>query len=486
MEDILDILEERGALRGDKVRTDSRLVSPGDVFVALAGTAHDGHDYIAEASARGASHVLCERAPGSLTSECGEKLTVVNDTREVLADIARRVYGDPSAALPVYGVTGTNGKTTTVFLLDNILKKAGRRPGIISTVFNLSRGDTDVPSEMTTPDVMTLNRLMEEMLSDRKNAAVMEISSHALEQGRVLGIGLDSAVFTNITPEHLDYHGDMNAYFMAKSRIFDNLKEGAAGILNIDDPRIRRLAAVRGERRMVTFGEAEGADVRATDVRLSSGGSEFCMTAEGAGAVHIRSPLIGRHNVHNMLAAAASALSCGIGLDAVTAAMEDAPCVPGRLEAVQVPEDRFRVFVDYAHTPDALESVLACLRPLAAGRLICVFGCGGDRDRTKRPVMGGIAVAACDSVILTSDNPRTEDPAAILGEIEKGMPAADNYSIIENRRDAIRAAFESAGEGDIVLIAGKGHEAYQIVGDRKMRFDDREEASAALRKLEHQ
>jgi len=480
MEDILDILKEKGVLRGDRVRTDSRMVLPGDIFVALKGTVHDGHDHIAEAVAGGASLVLCERVPGALPSGCGEKLTVVEDTRQALADIARRVFGDPSATLPVYGVTGTNGKTTTVFLLDSILKRSGRRPGMISTVFNRSAGDADVPSEMTTPDVMSLNRLMAEMLSDDKDAAVMEISSHALEQGRVRGIGLDSAVFTNITPEHMDYHGDMDAYFKAKARIFDNLKEGGAGILNIDDPMVSRLAAARGERRMVTFGEAEGAYVRATNVRLSSGGSEFDMIAEGVGVARIRSPLIGRHNVYNILAAAASALSCGIGMDAVKAAMEDAPHVPGRLEAVPVPGERFRVFVDYAHTPNALESVLDCLRPLVAGRLVCVFGCGGDRDRTKRPVMGGIAAAACDSVIVTSDNPRTEDPAAILGEIEKGMPAADNYSIIENRKDAIRAALESASEGDIILIAGKGHEDHQIVGDRKMHFDDREEAAAVI------
>ncbi len=463
----------------DNIKTDSRAVGEGDIFVAIKGTVDDGHDHIKEALDKKASFVICERVPAGVEVENRQKIILVEDAREELARAAKHVFGDPSGALTVYGVTGTNGKTTTVFLIDRILESNSVSSGIISTVFNRSRGDRLERAVMTTPDLLQVNRLLSEMVSDGKKAAVVEVSSHALSQKRVSGISLDSAVFTNITPEHLDYHGDMDSYLADKSLIFGNLKPGGSAVINADDPRVAGLIKTIDLRAVVTFGIREQADVRAEDTVLRDEGSEFTLAVEGGKKVSIKSALIGQHNVYNMLASAAAVLSQGTPMDAVREGLEKSGTVPGRLDAVRS-DAPFKVFVDYAHTPDALENVLGCLRPLAAGRLVCVFGCGGDRDRTKRPEMGRIAASLCEEVILTSDNPRSEDPREILKEIEKGVSDKTNYSIIEERKNAIREALSSAGDGDIVIIAGKGHEDYQIIGREVLHFDDKETAGELL------
>ncbi len=472
------VIETIGFDKG-RLKTDSRLVGPGDVFVAIKGTACDGHDFIPEALAKGAVKVVCEQR--RTCSEGQEKIIVVPDARKALGEMATRLYGNPSNALKVYGVTGTNGKTTTVFLIDGILNAAGRGSGLVSTVFTKTSGDKVVRSSMTTPDLLSINRLLLEMISHGKKAAVLEISSHALDQERVFGVKLDSAVFTNITPEHLDYHGNMRSYLAAKSKIFKSLKQGGAAVLNADDPMVARLKE-KAKVPVLMFGLGEEADVRGSDIRTFSGSTEFDIEAKDIGKIHVRSRLIGKHNVYNMLAAAAALSASGITIDQIKEGLEKAQPVPGRLDRVETAAP-FTVLVDYAHTPNALENVLNCLRSIAEEKLICVFGAGGDRDRTKRPVMGRIATDICDRVILTSDNPRSEDPMDILNEIEKGVKDKTNYSIISNRKDAVKSAIEAAESGDVVVIAGKGHEDCQIVGDSVLHFNDKEVAAEILRGL---
>ncbi|MEA3489137.1 MAG: UDP-N-acetylmuramoyl-L-alanyl-D-glutamate--2,6-diaminopimelate ligase [Candidatus Omnitrophota bacterium] len=480
MEDKVRALFKKISFDRNNVKTDSRKIKPGDVFVAIRGTARDGHDYVREAFEKGALISLCEHEVPVLPGECRGKVVIVEDTRIVLGDIAREVFDDPSSALSVYGVTGTNGKTTTVFLIDAILSGAGRPSGLVSTVFTRTRGETLDRSSMTTPGLMKLNRFLSEMISDGKRAAVVEISSHALDQKRICGIGLDSAVFTNISPEHLDYHKDMKTYLKDKSLIFNNLKKNGTGVLNLDDPMVRGLMDTVDFPDLVTFGLGKDADVRAENIRLSEGGTELDILAGKLGSANVSTRLIGRHNVYNMLAAAAALLNSGLDIENIKEALETFSPVPGRLDAV-VSRAPFSVFVDYAHTPNALENVLQCMRPLTSGKLICVFGCGGDRDWTKRPVMGRIACELCDRVILTSDNPRTEEPEEILRQIEKGVLNKNNYSIMKKRSDAIQGSLKTAEKGDIVIIAGKGHEDYQIMGDKVLHFDDKEVAGEMLR-----
>jgi UDP-N-acetylmuramoyl-L-alanyl-D-glutamate--2,6-diaminopimelate ligase len=471
-----------GLISKDNLRIDSRKVQNGDIFFAIKGTRQDGHDFISAALRQGAEWVVCEHENMALGDEQHARIIKVEDTRKELAEAAKSVFDDPSARLEVYGVTGTNGKTTTIFLIDSILTAAGKNCGLISTVFTKVSGDSVRRSSMTTPDAFTLNRLLSEMISEGKRAVALEISSHALSQQRTLGIGLDGAVFTNISPEHLDYHGNMENYFRDKSKIFDNLKPGGRAAINIDDAMVRGIRETSNVTDLITYGTAPEADIRAEDIKATSEGLEFSLSIKGSGKVKIVSGLIGRHNVYNMMAASAALWGKDIGPEHIKKGLESAGAVPGRMDAVQS-RAPFKVFVDYAHTPNALENALKCLRSISEKRLICVFGCGGDRDRTKRPAMGRIAADVCDHVIVTSDNPRTEDPEDIIRQIEKGMPDKSKYSIILQRREAIRKALKIADSGDVVIIAGKGHEDYQIIADEVLHFDDKEEAGRALKEL---
>jgi len=480
---------ESAHLKTDAVKADSRIIQEGDVFVAIKGTTQDGHDHIREAIRKGAGTIVCEHIPEGLAGQGKDcrgsihrtqnRFIVVDDTRKALGSIAKRVFNDPSKKMKVYGVTGTNGKTTTAFLIRNALNAAGIRSGLVSTVFTVTENDTRSRSAMTTPDALTLNRLLSDMSANKKEAAVIEISSHALAQERVYGLGLDSAIFCNISPEHLDFHTNMDVYLKDKSRIFGLLKPGGAGVINADDPVVSGITASADIPFLVSFGISHSADVRGENIRSMPGGTEFDINTCDHGRFHIKTGLIGIHNVYNMLGATASLLFSGISINSVKRGLEDVLPIPGRLESIQS-RAPFRVFVDYAHTPNALENVLKCLRDLTEGRLICVFGCGGDRDWTKRPVMGQIAANICDHVILTSDNPRKEDPEEILSQIEKGVLGKNNYSIITVREQAIHKSLEMAAEGDVVIIAGKGHEDYQIIGEDVIHFDDKEVARLLL------
>ncbi len=464
---------------GERVKTDSRSVAEGDIFIAIKGPNYDGHDFIPEVIKKGAGLVVLERPVAGQDENGASRVKFVDSTRDFLGDFARIFYGDPSSHLNMYGVTGTNGKTTTAFLMEKILANSGRRCGLVSTVYTGTGGEY-VRSESTTPGVIELNRLLKEMVDRALDSASVEISSHALDQKRLSGIKLDAVVFTNITQEHLDYHVTIENYLEAKLKVFDLLKPSGTGIINVDDARLREAIPRLKGINILTFGIENKADITAKDIKTTFHGTEIKLDAGHFGAAKIRTSLIGRHNVYNILGVVGALRGSGISLEKIKEGVEKFESVPGRLEEVKS-KAPFSIFVDYAHTPDALEKVLLSLKGVSRKKIICVFGCGGNRDRSKRPVMGGISARMCDMVFLTSDNPRGEDPMTILSEIEKGMPKGCNYSIISDRYKAILQAVRSAGEKDIILIAGKGHEDYQIIGAKRTFFDDREAARRALK-----
>jgi len=475
-------MTKKAILNRTNIKTDSRKVTPGDIFFAVKGTVSDGHDHIQEALKKGASAVYCERIPVNLAEEAREKFIVSENTKGAVALAAKDVYGDPSSVLRVHGVTGTNGKTTCVFLIDAISDALGEASGFVSTVFTKETGTELKRSNLTTPDVVTLNRMFAEMVADGKQSVALEISSHALSQGRVSEIALDSAIFTNITPEHLDYHKNMQAYLHEKTRIFENLKPRGAAILNADDPLVMSASTKIKASKLISFGIKEKATVRAENVRFFPDGTEFDIKLEDARGVSIKTGLVGEFNVYNILAAVSAFFTPDMDLSAIKKGVENFLAPPGRLDFVEN-NASFKVFIDYAHTPDALKSVLSALRRIGTRKLICVFGCGGNRDKSKRPVMGRLAAEISDLVVITNDNPRGECAKSILGDIEKGMVGKSNYSIIESRRRAIYSAISVAGDRDIVLIAGKGHENYQIMQNEILPFDDKKVAKEALKKM---
>jgi len=465
------------------VETDSRRVRPGDLFVCVPGLTADGHDFAADAGGRGAAALIVRRPLPLAVPQL-----VVPDTRYAAAVAARHFYGNPSARMRVIGVTGTNGKTTTANLIEAILSAAGKKTGLMGTI-GVKIGGVREPAERTTADAVTLQRTLRRMADAGTEFCVMEASSHALHQERTLGIDFRTAVFTNLTLDHLDYHGTMERYAEAKGLLFARLGNAAEdrpekkkfAVLNIDDPvhaRFKEWTAAE----TITYGFGADADVRAVSVRLSARGTEIA-AATFAGDVRLSVRLLGKFNVYNALAAVAAALAEKIPLSAVKEALERVPGVEGRMEPVECGQP-FPVLVDYAHTPDGLRSVLDTVNEFARGRVIVVFGCGGDRDRSKRPVMGAIAAEKSHYAVLTSDNPRSEPPEAILAEIEAGYLAAggsrDRYAVIPDRRAAIRKAVEMAEPDDVVLIAGKGHETYQIIGSETLPFDDRLVAREAI------
>jgi UDP-N-acetylmuramoyl-L-alanyl-D-glutamate--2,6-diaminopimelate ligase len=470
------------------VAHDSRAVRPGDLFVALPGAHTDGRRHVAEAQARGARAVVAAAA----VEAGGPPLVVVEDPRRVLGLVAARLAGDPSAALTLVGVTGTNGKTTTTYLLEAIWRAAGRTTGVIGTI-SYRVGAESRPAPYTTPEAPELQRLLGEMRTAGATHVAMEVSSHALAQERVRGCRFDAAVFTNLTRDHLDFHGDMESYFAAKARLFlDHLPGGGkpdpVAVVNVDDPAGARLArAVRT--RCVPVGRAPGAVVRVVDVETSLAGTRGTLVLAGERLPFVSS-LVGAPHAENIAVAAATAWALGVPPDAIAAGIAAAAPPPGRVERIAGPG--FTVVIDYAHTPDALARLLDALRPLTPGALVVVFGCGGDRDRGKRPLMGEAAARRADLVILTSDNPRTEEPVRILADIEEGVrtvglarlavPRAGTrgYVVEPDRRAAIALAVGLARSGDLVVVAGKGHEDYQIVGTAKRHLDDREEVRRAL------
>lgn len=459
---------------------DSRRVRPGAVFVAMKGLAADGVSFAADAVSRGACAVVAEvPRPEGVRAPWLE----VSDARLALALAGAAFHGHPSRRFPVVGITGTNGKTTTAYLLASIFDAAGMRCGMLGTVaYRVGTGERE--AARTTPEGPDVQALLAEMYADGSRACVMEVSSHALALRRVDGMHFAAGVFTNLTRDHLDFHGSMDAYFAAKRRLFEMLPSGAPGIINADDPRAPSLTAVC--RRPVTYGLRDTADVRpSSPLTFSLAGLQFDAETP-QGRVTVRSRLVGRANASNVLAAVATAAALDVPLSAVAAGLEALSGVPGRFEVASEPGDDVTVVVDYAHTDDALRQLLETARPMAQGRLVTVFGCGGDRDRTKRPLMGMVAARLSDVVILTSDNPRTEDPARILEDVRRGMApgghdqrAAEVTSLVD-RAEAIARAVERARTGDLILVAGKGHEKTQDIGGRVLPFDDVDVAQQAL------
>ncbi|MSQ76942.1 MAG: UDP-N-acetylmuramoyl-L-alanyl-D-glutamate--2,6-diaminopimelate ligase [Nitrospiraceae bacterium] len=465
---------------------DSRAVKPGSVFVAVKGERVDGHAFVGKAVGAGAAALVLQKGQ-SVTAAPSIPVVRVDDSRRVLGVLAGRFYREPASRLCMVGVTGTNGKTTVTYLCKGVLETAGRRVGLIGTVA-YQIGEERLPSAHTTPGAVELQALLARMVEAGMNAAVMEVSSHALAMDRTTGCEFDVAIFTNLTQDHLDFHRDMDGYFQAKLRLFADLDPAGRklrpkrAIVNIDDARGARVC---GASRVPvwTYAIQKPADIRAEDVRLALSGTRFT-AATPHGRFPVESRLVGEHNVYNILAAIGVGLHEGLSPEIIQRGIASVVNVPGRFERVEAGQD-FTVVVDYAHTDDALLRLLTAAQALKTGRVITVFGCGGDRDRGKRPKMGHVAARLSDVVFLTSDNPRSEDPAAILREIEVGVREAladrrIRYEVIADRRAAIEAAVREAKSGDTVLIAGKGHEDYQIVGSTRLHFDDREVARAAL------
>jgi UDP-N-acetylmuramoyl-L-alanyl-D-glutamate--2,6-diaminopimelate ligase len=449
---------------------DNRAVEPGTLFFCVPGFTRDGHEFAPDAVARGAAALVVARPLG-----LGVPEVVVEDVREAMAVAAARFHGDPTARLPVVGVTGTNGKTTTAFLVRSLLERAGRPCGLLGTVVSVVAG-RERPVVRTTPEAIDLQRTFRDMLDGGDRACAMEVSSHALELRRADGIHFAVAVFTNLTQDHLDFHPTMEDYFLAKRRLFASSSTGVR-VANVDDPYGRRLAQEFG---CVTFAIDRPADYRALDVRSGVAGSGWTFETPD-GAFDVRLPLPGRFNVANALGAWAAGRALGVAPDALVEGLAEAPRVPGRFEPV-VEGQPFAVLVDYAHTPDSLENVLRAAREVADGRVIAVFGAGGDRDRGKRPLMGEIGARLADVCLITSDNPRSEDPEAIIEEILAGTGGASGVEHDPDRRASIHRAISLAAPGDVVVIAGKGHEQGQeFAGGRKEPFDDVAVAREALR-----
>jgi UDP-N-acetylmuramoyl-L-alanyl-D-glutamate--2,6-diaminopimelate ligase len=458
------------------VAYDSRRVARGDAFFCVPGFLHDGHRYAAAAVRHGASALVVEHPVAGVEVP----QVVVRDTRTALAVASSRIHGEPSGAMQVVGITGTNGKTTSSYLLESILREAGRVTGLVGTVETRIAGASR-PAGRTTPESADLQALLAEMLSAGVDAVVMEVSSHAIDLHRVDAVRFAVAAFTNLSQDHLDYHGDLEEYFEVKRRLFTDLAPGRA-VVDIDDERGAALAAelaAAGATAVLTVGRDESADVRAVDDRPGPVGTRFTILARGE-AVTVELPLLGRFNVDNALVAAGCALALGLAPATVADGLSRAPQVPGRLERIDAGQP-FAVLVDYAHTPDGLEKAIEAVRAVTPGRVIVVFGCGGDRDPDKRPLMGRAAGSGADHVVATSDNPRSEDPVGILLAVEDGLrQAGAGYEIEVDRRRAIARALDLAKAGDAVLIAGKGHEDYQMFADRTIHFDDREAARAEL------
>jgi len=473
---------------------DSRDVVPGGLFVAIEGFTFDGHAFIDDAVQRGAAAIVAQHPVAA-----DVPVYAVANTRRALASLADAFFGHPSRELILIGVTGTNGKTTTAYILEGILQQAGFNVGVIGTV-NYRYNQKAFDNPVTTPESLDLQRILREMKTDGVSHVIMEVSSHAIDLDRIFGCDLDVAVFTNLSQDHLDYHQDMQSYWACKKRLFTQYlmaghdPEAKAAVINADSPKGRQLLK-EVSCPCVAVGHAAENPVRPLEIDMGLRGISGTIEIPGA-TLRFQSRLAGRHNLENMLCAAGAAVALNLTPQSIQAGLESISVVPGRLQRVPGPADR-PVFVDYAHTPDALENVLRALKALKPDRLICVFGCGGDRDRTKRPLMGEISGRLSDLTIVTSDNPRTEQPADIIADILPGLKTAviieylpenirngwqaKGYLVEPDRKKAIRLGIEASQAGDIVVIAGKGHETYQIIGDEILAFSDVEEALSAIR-----
>ncbi len=490
LRELVDVMEAP-ELIGDAAVTvtglayDSRRVRPGDVFFGLGGQRLAGSRFVADAFAAGAAAAVLPRA--AVPPEGARALVRVDDPRLALAQAAAQFHGHPTRALAVVGVTGTNGKTTTTWLVESVLRAAGRRTGVIGTIGARLDGETRAIG-FTTPEAPELQALLADMRARGAEAVTLELSSHALHQHRCHGVECDVTVFTNLTHDHLDYHGTLDAYLDAKLMLFDGRNGATAkatvALVNADDPAAPQViaAARRGGQRVVRFGASPDSEIRIARAEPTPRGLDVALATEGD-TVALALPMLGRHNAWNAAAAWGAARALGVAPEAIVRGLAAATAVPGRLERVEAGQP-FEVVVDYAHTPDALARALSAARAHATARVLLVFGCGGDRDRGKRPVMGRVAREGADRVWVTSDNPRSEDPAAIAAEVAAG--AGGEAAVVLDRRAAIGAALAAAAAGDVVLIAGKGHETTQTIGDRVLPFDDRAVAREALEALRHE
>jgi UDP-N-acetylmuramoyl-L-alanyl-D-glutamate--2,6-diaminopimelate ligase len=499
---LLTVLENKTTLPPDRLERevldiahDSRKVKSGSLFVAVRGFHSDGHQFIPQAVKQGAAAIVAEKKDGPPVPPA-TPLIIVHDSRTALALLADSFFGHPSRRLVLTGVTGTNGKTTTTYLLKSIIEAAGHMAGLIGTI-DYRVGDKVYPAPNTTPESLELQQFLSEMVERGAGHCVMEVSSHALALNRTGGCSFVAAGFTNLSQDHLDFHESMDSYFQAKLRLFAGLSPEAHAVINRDDARSAEIIkATRAK--VITFGLSEHADVRPVGkVHHGINGLIFDAVTP-AGTVQVKSPLVGRHNIYNILTAIGLGTALGIRGDQIVSGLKNMKDVPGRMEKVDEGQ-RYSVVVDYAHSEDAITRLLEAIREVTPGRVITVFGCGGDRDRTKRPKMGSAAIKGSDIVIITSDNPRTEDPMSIIREIEQGLteggikvaaqdigkpvaPGKKSYCAIPDRHEAITVAVGIAVTGDVVVLAGKGHEDYQIIGETKRRFDDREIAREEIRK----
>ncbi len=454
----------------------SKQVRRGDLFVAMPGSSADGHAFIEEAIQRGAAAIVAERLPAQMPRAC--PCVVVRDAREALAVIAEKFYGHPTQRLRLLGVTGTNGKTTITYLMKAILEAAGERVGLLGTIV-YQIGERAVPSTNTTPGTLELQRYFAQMVAEGIHWCAMEVSSHALAQGRIARLGFDAAVYSNLGSDHLDYHKTIEAYAAAKRRLFDHVDAEGYAVVNVDDEFGRTLAQTMPNRTILTYGIEQAAQVQARNVECSWDGISLVLSTPW-GVIPVSTPLLGRHNAYNIVAAATVLLRSGIAPGAIQEGLKALPYVPGRLE--RVPNDAgIQILIDYAHTADALRLVLLSLRELTRGRLIAVFGCGGSRDESKRPIMGRMAGLLADYAILTSDNPRAETPQDIIRQIQSGLPPTfQSYQIVPDREQAIATALTMAQPNDTVLIAGKGHETYQVFEHVAVPFSDRDVVERVL------
>jgi len=475
LEDLVLSSRPAGDFEVGAVTNNSRKVMPSSVFVAIKGSGRDGHDFIESAIGSGAAAVIHSGDIASFRN--GISYIKVSDTYSAYARLVECFYDYPSRRMKLLAVTGTNGKTSSVYLLNSILSAAGARCGIITTVCYEWPGHTEEAAR-TTPEASEIQHLFSEMHNAGCSHVIMEASSHSLDQNRIGTTKFAGAIFTNLTGDHLDYHGDMDSYYAAKKILFeDHMMPDAVAVVNADDPYGRRLCSDLSSPNCIGFGKDNG-NARLVIRKISSRGTEFDIAFEDH-VFRINSPLIGEHNAYNISGAAILAVKLGVGHDIIQSVLERPISIPGRLEAFHT-KNNVSIFVDYAHTDDALQRVLEALTRLKEKRIICVFGCGGDRDRTKRARMGAVSAKFADRTIVTSDNPRTEDPDSIIAGIVKGIPSSADFATVPDRREAIRLAVGEAVSGDIVLIAGKGHENYQEINGVQHHFDDCEEVRKLL------
>lgn len=479
----LSVLELKGDPETEisSVVTNSQQVRPGALFIALQGSLLDGHMYVSDAVARGATTVVIEKP---VKVEEGINTILVENTNKAQAIIGRNFYDNPASKLKIIGITGTKGKTTTTFLIRSILEQAGYKTGLIGTIYNII-DDKRLPTRNTTPASLELQSLLSKMVEVGTDYVVMEVSSHAIALERIEGLSFFRGIFTNITRDHLDFHQTFEEYFKVKSQFFTALPKEAKAIINIDDPRAKEIIKLT-DAKVLSYGLVPEAEIRAEQVKSTMKNTEFDLITPW-GNTHLRLNLIGKFNVYNALAAIGTGFSLGIDPKKIYEGLEKLQGVPGRFELVPGSKE-YTVVVDYAHTPDSLKNILYTARALVKNRVITVFGCGGNRDRGKRPIMGKIVADLSDYAIITNDNPRREDPKIIAEQIKAGFTQQDNpknYEIILDREAAIRKAISIAKKGDMVIIAGKGHEAYQDFGDYVIHFDDKQIAELAIKEKEN-